>query len=292
MKILYFCAIDQTVPGTTAAPCTSRRSPKARGARTRGSRAGDTRAAALPAGAGALDRRCRRRSGATQLRWARRARCAQLAERSGPTSIMERYYNFGGEGDRPRRDAAPWPFSRSTRRSIDYPGSSKALLDRALSSSRCTAGASGSAARRPDRHAERGDPAAGHAAREDRRTRVGRRYRALPPGATGAVPFRARPRPSRSLPARSAPGTARSTWSTAMRELHARGRDDIGAVFVGDGPELPRVREAPRGLAGIVFTGALPHDACRRAWRPPTSASRRSTSARTRRWRSGSTGRR
>ena len=45
----------------------------------------------------------------------------------------------------------------------------------------------------------------------------------------------------------------------AIRELHARGRTDIGAVFIGDGPELPAVRAAARGLASVVFTGAVPH---------------------------------
>jgi glycosyltransferase involved in cell wall biosynthesis len=45
----------------------------------------------------------------------------------------------------------------------------------------------------------------------------------------------------------------------ALRELHARGRTDIGAVFIGDGPELPRIRQAAAGLEGVVFTGAVPH---------------------------------
>ena len=47
---------------------------------------------------------------------------------------------------------------------------------------------------------------------------------------------------------------------SALRELRARGRQDIGAVFIGDGPELPHVREAAAGLDGVVFTGALPHE--------------------------------
>jgi glycosyltransferase involved in cell wall biosynthesis len=47
---------------------------------------------------------------------------------------------------------------------------------------------------------------------------------------------------------------------TALRELRARGRNDVGAVLIGDGPELTRVREAAQGLDGVVFTGALPHD--------------------------------
>jgi glycosyltransferase involved in cell wall biosynthesis len=31
-------------------------------------------------------------------------------------------------------------------------------------------------------------------------------------------------------------------------------------VFIGDGPELPRVRAMAAGLDGIVFTGAVPHE--------------------------------
>ena len=30
-------------------------------------------------------------------------------------------------------------------------------------------------------------------------------------------------------------------------------------MFIGEGPELPRVREAAAGLDGVIFTGALPH---------------------------------
>jgi len=46
----------------------------------------------------------------------------------------------------------------------------------------------------------------------------------------------------------------------AMKILRGRGSVDIGAVFAGDGPELPRVREAAAGLDTILITGALPHD--------------------------------
>jgi glycosyltransferase involved in cell wall biosynthesis len=46
----------------------------------------------------------------------------------------------------------------------------------------------------------------------------------------------------------------------AIKVLRARGRSDIGAVLIGDGPELPRVRAAARGIDTIVLTGALPHD--------------------------------
>ena len=46
----------------------------------------------------------------------------------------------------------------------------------------------------------------------------------------------------------------------AIKTLRARGEKEIGAVLVGDGSELPRVRQAAEGIDTIVFTGALPHD--------------------------------
>jgi glycosyltransferase involved in cell wall biosynthesis len=46
----------------------------------------------------------------------------------------------------------------------------------------------------------------------------------------------------------------------AIKILRARGEMSVGAVFVGDGSELPRVRQAAQGIDTIVFTGALPHD--------------------------------
>ena len=45
----------------------------------------------------------------------------------------------------------------------------------------------------------------------------------------------------------------------AIGRLHARGRHDIKGLFVGDGPELPRVREAAAQLDGITLIGAVPH---------------------------------
>ncbi len=45
----------------------------------------------------------------------------------------------------------------------------------------------------------------------------------------------------------------------AVGELQARGRSDVGAVFVGDGPELPAVRAASQGLSRIIITGAVAH---------------------------------
>jgi glycosyltransferase involved in cell wall biosynthesis len=46
----------------------------------------------------------------------------------------------------------------------------------------------------------------------------------------------------------------------AIKILRARGEKDIGLVLVGDGSELPRVRQAAQGIDTIVITGALSHD--------------------------------
>ncbi len=45
----------------------------------------------------------------------------------------------------------------------------------------------------------------------------------------------------------------------AISRLRSRGRNDIKAIFVGDGPELGRVRRAARRVEGIVFVGRLSH---------------------------------
>ena len=159
---------------------------------------------------------------------------------------MERYYNFGGEGDRSRR---PRVGARAVLEVnapvIDHPGSTEGALDRALlvepmrrwRERIC-------AARRPHRHAERRDPAAGTRRRERScELEWGADTDRFQPGAAGpAAVRRGRRRPSRSSPARSAAGTAPSTSCARSARCAARGRTDIGAVFIGDGPELPARR--------------------------------------------------
>ena len=114
--------------------------------------------------------------------------------------------------------------------------------------------------RRPHRHAERGHPAAGTRRRERSCASSGARIR-IDSARTHRAHHRssARRRPWRSLPARSGAGTAPSTSCARSARLQARGRSDIGAVLIGDGPELPAVQNEAAGLANVVFTGAVPH---------------------------------
>ena len=199
--------------------------------------------------------------GAKQLRWMRTGAVRRLVATLQPAVVMERYYNFGGEGMMAAAAANARTVLEVNAPVIDHPGSAKARLDH-VAHRRTDAPVARAhlRPRRPHRHAERGHPSAGHAGEKNRAPRVGRRY--------GPVPVRThrarrrssgRRQPSRSSPARSGAGTAPSTSCARSATLQARGRSDIGAVLVGDGPELPAVQDEAAGLANVVITGAVPH---------------------------------
>ena len=297
LNAILYCAIDQTVPGTKGGSVHV--TAVAEGLAALGHEVhvlvtpGD---GPLPARPGALDRDAAAARRVAAALGCGAVRSREIAERLRPDVIMERYYNFGGEGDPPLprelRRAAVLEVNAPV---IDHPGSPKALLDRAL------------LVRPMQRWRERICAAAdlivtpsaailppGTPRDKDRRARMGRRHGALSPGAPGPAALHATAgRASRSSPARSAAGTARSTWRARSascenadaherrRAVHRRRAGAAGA----SGPKPP-VSSTSSSPARCRTTG------CRRAWPPPTSASRRSISARTSRWRSGSTGRR
>jgi len=81
------------------------------------------------------------------------------------------------------------------------------------------------------------------------------------PGAPGAAPFARR----RGDVVAVFAGAFRAWHGAihlvdAMRRLEANGASAVHAVLAGDGPELPRVRDAARGLGRVTFTGAVDHD--------------------------------
>jgi len=261
MKILY-SAIDQTVPGTTG---------------------GSVHVAAVAEGLAALghdvtalvtrgDGEPRTSNvrwvpmpppfGSTHLRLARTGAIAQLARGIRPDAIIERYHNFGGEAIRSAAALHAVAVLEVNAPVIDHRGSSKALVDRALlvepmrrwREHLCALAdviVSPTAAILPP-----GVP----------RDRIhvlewGADTERFRPGAEGHVPY---VRPGVATVAIFA-GAFRSWHGAinlveAIRILRARGKNDIGAVLVGDGSELPRVRQAAEGIDTIVFTGALPHD--------------------------------
>ena len=260
MRILY-AAIDQTVPGT---------------------KGGSVHVAAVAEGLAALGHDMhvlvgaghgpfpggsvhwipmRPPLGANQLRWLRRGAVRRIAERIRPDVVIERYYNFGGEAILHSRALGARAVLEVNAPVIDHPGSSKALLDRAL------------LIRPMRRWRERLCAAADLIVTPE----AGILPQATPAGKVlevewGADTTRFHPGAAGPLPFTPPPGVvavfagAFRSWhgaihlARAIRRLRERGRDDISALFIGEGPELAAVRAEAAGLRHIVFTGALAHD--------------------------------
>jgi glycosyltransferase involved in cell wall biosynthesis len=200
-------------------------------------------------------------AGRKELRWANTGAVRTLAREIKPDVIIERYYNFGGEGIRAAADVGALAVLEVNAPVVDYPGSGKRKLDRALIFEPMR--------RWREYLCTKSDlivtPSRAILPPDTPTTKIvqlewGADTDRFRPAIEGPIPF---DRPAETVAVFS--GAFRS-WHgtihiiTALRELRARGRHDIGAVLIGDGPELTRVREAAQGLNGVVFTGALPHD--------------------------------
>jgi glycosyltransferase involved in cell wall biosynthesis len=260
MRILY-CALDQTVPGTkggsvhvtAVADGLAALGHEVHVLTTRGEGpfpAGGVRWIEMPP---PLHR--------AELRWARRADVEALARRLRPDVIMERYYNFGGEGILSAGALGALAVLEVNAPVIDHAGSRKALLDAMLVVRPMR--------RRRERIVAASDlivtPSAAILPAATPRDKIvelewGADTERFHPGATGPLPF-VRPQGTVAVFA----GAFRN-WhgavhlARAIKALHNRGRTDIGAVFIGDGPELTNVRAEAQGLENVVFTGAVPHD--------------------------------
>ena len=201
--------------------------------------------------------------GARRLRWLLARRVRALAERIRPDVVIERYYNFGGEGVVAARATGALAVLEVNAPVIDHPGSAKRRLDRALLVEPMRRWRDWQC-----RHADlfltpQADILPAWVAPE-RIVEVewGADTARFTPGFAGAVPFE-----------RPVAGTlvvfagAFRAWHgaihlvEAMRRLREHGRKDVSAVLIGGGPELSRVRQAAERLDGVTCTGALPHDA-------------------------------
>lgn len=201
--------------------------------------------------------------GARRLRWLLSARVRALAERLRPDVVIERYYNFGGEGVVAARALGALAVLEVNAPVIDHPGSAKRRLDRALLVEPMRRWRDWQC-----RHADllltpQADILPAWVPPE-RIVEVewGADTSRFTPDAAGDAPFE---RPESGTLVVFA-GAFRAWHGAihlveAMRCLRERGRGDVSAVLVGGGPELPRVREAAEGLDGVTCTGALPHEA-------------------------------
>ena len=260
MRVLY-CAIDQAVPGTKGGSVHVEA--VARGLAALGH---EVTVLAAPGDGpfpsdGVSWIAMRPPLSARELRWMRTGAVTRLARRSRPDVVIERYYNFGGEGISAARAVGAIGVLEVNAPVIDYRGSRKALADKALLiepmrrwrerlCARADLIVTPSAAILPAETPPRKVLEVEWAADTER----------FHPGAAGRPCFE---RPAGMLAVFA--GAFRAWHGAvdlvrAVRLLQERGRRDIGAVLIGDGPELPRSRAEAAGTDGIIFTGAVPHD--------------------------------
>jgi glycosyltransferase involved in cell wall biosynthesis len=259
MRLLYV-ALDQRVPGSLGGSVHVQAVAQGLAARGHEVHVATTRGGRWPAGpvtwhdmAPPLGRR--------ELRWSRTAAIGRLARRVGAELVMERYHNFGGEGIFAAARLGLPAVLEVNAPIIDYPGSGKARLDRALLFEPMR--------RWRERICRRVSlfvtPTADILpAWIDRRQVLevewGADVERFRPGAPGTPPYRRQN--GRVLCVFA--GAFRS-WhgvvqlSAALARLHAAGDERFGAVFIGDGPERPAAIRAARDVPGVTFPGALPH---------------------------------
>jgi len=199
--------------------------------------------------------------GRPQLRWMQQGAVRDLAQRIGTDVVIERYYNFGGEGVLAAASLGLPSALEVNAPIVDYPGSPKSQLDRAFLLEPMR--------RWRDRICRRASlfitTTAEILPTWIDRTRIlevewGADVDHFRPAASGPLPFAADPDRIQCVFA----GAFRS-WhgvvhlSAALARLHAAGDHRFGALFIGDGPERAATERAARDIPGIVFTGALPH---------------------------------
>ncbi len=199
--------------------------------------------------------------GNRRLRLLRAPAVASRAQRFRPEAVIERYYNFGGEAMLAAKKVGALAVLEVNAPIVDHPGSFKHLLDRALIVEPMR--------RWRDWQCRQADVIVTPSARiipshvppsKVLRTEWGADTERFRPGVVGRVPFT---RSGGDIVAVFS-GAFRAWHGAihlidAIRRLRARGRHDIKAVFVGDGPELPRIRHAAAALGGITLVGAVPH---------------------------------
>ncbi|MFB3853490.1 MAG: glycosyltransferase family 4 protein [Vicinamibacterales bacterium] len=199
--------------------------------------------------------------GLPHLRLLRLRAVAAMARRLRPDIVIERYHNFGGEGVLAARTVGAAAVLEVNAPVIDYPGSLKRALDAMLLVEPM---------RRWRDRVCRGStlfvtPQASILPSWIPRERIleiewGADTDRFHPGAVGVVPFTRSPGETVVVFA----GAFRKWHGAealvrAVRELRARGRGDIRAVLIGEGPELEPARATAGTDPGIAFTGGVPH---------------------------------
>jgi glycosyltransferase involved in cell wall biosynthesis len=195
------------------------------------------------------------------LRGFRAAAVRGVASSSGAQVIIERYHNFGGEGVRAARAVRALAVLEVNAPVVDFPGSPKRLLDRALVAEPMR--------RWREWQCRQADlivtPTAAILPGSVPRDRIveiewGAETDRFVPDAAGPVPFERKPGTVLAVFAGAfRPWHGAVHLVRAIRALRARGRADVHAVLIGSGPELSRARSEAGDVDGVTFTGAVEH---------------------------------
>ncbi len=260
LRILY-AALDQTVPGTLGGSVHVQAVAEGLAALGHDVHVAVQSGDAWPAGR-VHWRAMSPPMGRPELRWLRRRRVAALAREIRADVIMERYYNFGGEGVLAADDLGIPAVLEVNAPVIDFPGSAKGLLDRALvvepmrrwRDRLCrltTLFVTPSADILPAWVDRRADP----------RDRMGRRRRSFPSGCAGRSAVRAGRRPDPVRVRGRVPLVARRGRICRRRSracLRRATRASAGSSSATARNARPPQRGA-RGVPGVQFTGFVPH---------------------------------
>lgn len=262
MKILY-CATDQRLPGTKGGAVHVLGVAEGLAALGHDVHVATGRGhGPWPAAVGVTWHACDTPLDRPQLRLLRAPSMKALARDLQPDVVIERYHNFGGEGVLAARAVGVPVVLEVNAPVIDYPGAPKQRIDRLLLVEPLR--------RWRDWQCRRAALLVTPARQilpawiDDRRVlevEWGADVQRFRPDVTGAVPFTREPGETVVVFA----GAFRS-WhgahllADALVQLQARGARFYG-VFVGDGPELARVKAIASRLRRVTFTGAVAHDA-------------------------------
>ena len=184
----------------------------------------------------------------------------RIARTVEPHLVIERYHNFGGEGMLAAARSGARFVLEVNAPIIDYPRSPKARLDKALLVEPMR--------RWRDRQVRAADLIVSPSREILPSWLAPERVLEIEWGADTAR-FKPMPGGSRWGSGDQIAGVfagAFREWHgaihfvTALRLLRSRGVNDVTGVFIGEGPERPAVQDASRGVTGVTFTGALPHE--------------------------------
>lgn len=260
MRILYL-AIDQRVPGTTGGPVHVAQ--VATGLAALGH---EVHVAITPGRETLPDSPVhwhfiRPPLGWRQLRWMRLWRVEALARELRADVVIERYYNFGGEGVWAATRTGALAVLEVNAPIIDHPGSLKRWIDRALVFEPMRRWREWQC-RHTNLFVTPSTSILPQWVEPHRVIRLewGADTARFTPEARGDVPFQRETGDTVVIFAGAfRPWHGAIHLVRAISRLRSRGRNDITAIFVGDGPELGRVRRAAAGVEGVVFVGRLSH---------------------------------